>query len=136
MAPRTPKSPDEKPAKAAKPAKPAAKPTAAPAAAKPDLKVVASAAAPDPTGGAIKLKDLIDSVVTATGGKKPDVKKTVEATLAAMGEALAKGKALTVPPLGKLRVVKTNGPALTLKLRRADGAKAAGLALAEDGEDE
>jgi hypothetical protein len=42
---------------------------------------------------------------------------------------------LAVPPLGKLRVVKANGPALTLKLRRAEGAKAAGLALAEDGED-
>lgn len=135
MAPRTPKSPDEKPAKAAKPAKPAAKPKAAPAAAKPDLKVVAPAATSEPMGGAIKLKDLIDSVATATGGKKPDVKKAVEATLAALGEALAAGKALTVPPLGKLRVVRNTGAALTLKLRLADGAKAAGLALADDGED-
>jgi hypothetical protein len=135
MAPRTPKDTDKMAAKPAKAAKPAAKAKAAPAAAKPELKVVAAKAAPEATGGGLKLKDLIESVATATGGKKPDVKKTVEATLAALGEALAAGKALTVPPLGKLRVVKAKGPALTLKLRRSEGSKAAGLALADDGED-
>ena len=133
MAPRTPKDTNtdtkKKPAKAAPPAKPA-KPAATPA-----LKVVEPAPAQDAAANAVKLKDLVDSVAAATGGKKPDVKKTVEATLAALGEALATGKALTVPPLGKLRVVKNKGPALTLKLRLADGAKAAGLALADDGED-
>lgn len=133
MAPRTLKDPEQKPAKAPKAEKPAAgaKPAAT---AKLELKVVNAPAEPA-AGGMVKLKDLIDSVATATGGKKPDVKKTVEATLAALGEALATGKALTVPPLGKLRVVKNKGPALTLKLRLADGAKAAGLALADDGED-
>lgn len=129
MAPRTPKDPETKPAKAAKAAK--AKP-----AAKPSLKVVEAEAEAATAQVGLKLKDLIDSVATATGGKKPDVKKTVEATLAALGEALATGKALSVPPLGKLRVVKNKGPALTLKLRLADGAKAAGLALADDGEDD
>jgi hypothetical protein len=136
MAPRAPKSPNEKPAKAAKPAKPAAKQKAAPAVATPDHRAVAAAVTPDPIGGVIKLRELVDSVATATGGKKPDVKKMVEATLAALGEALASGKPLMVPPLGKLRVVKNKGPALTLKLRLADGAKAAGLALADDGEDD
>jgi Bacterial DNA-binding protein len=133
MAPRTPKDTNmdtkKKPAKAAPSAKPAK------AAASPALKVVEPAPTPDAAANAVKLKDLVDSVAAATGGKKPDVKKTVEATLAALGEALATGKALTVPPLGKLRVVKNKGPALTLKLRLADGAKAAGLALADDGED-
>jgi hypothetical protein len=52
-----------------------------------------------------------------------------------MGEALAAGKALALPPLGKLRVVKAKGPSLTLKLRRAEAATAAALALADDGED-
>jgi predicted RNA-binding Zn ribbon-like protein len=135
MAPRSPKTPEAKPAKAAKPA---ATPKAKPAAektAKPALKVVETAAA-EATGGIVKLRDLIDSVVEATGSKKPEAKKAVEATLQALGEALATGKALVVPPLGKLRVVKNKGPALTLKLRLADGAKAAGLALAGDGEDE
>jgi Bacterial DNA-binding protein len=132
MAPRTPKDPDQKPAKAprvaAKPKPAADKP------AKPALKVV-EAASLDAGGGAMKLKDLIDGVTESTGGKKPEVKKVVEAALSAMGEALATGKMLTLPPLGKLRVVKNKGPALTLKLRLADGAKAAGLALADDSED-
>ncbi|MGL4238836.1 HU family DNA-binding protein [Tabrizicola sp.] len=135
MAPRTPKDPADKPAKVVKaerPAKPAAK--AKPAAEKPALKVV-EAAAPEGTGGVMKLRDLIDSVAEATGVKKPEAKKAVEATLSALGEALATGRALAIPPLGKLRVVKNKGPALTLKLRLADGAKAAGLALADDGED-
>lgn len=125
MAPRTPKDTEKKPAKAEKPTRAKAKPEAP----------AAVTAAPEPTAGLIKLKDLIDSVAGKTGGKKPEVKAAVEATLAAIGEALATGKALAVPPLGKLRVVKNKGPALTLKLRLADGAKAAGLALADDGED-
>ncbi len=133
MAPRTPKTTEKTEAKPAKAAKPAAKPKAV--AEKPDLKVVTADTATASAVAVVKLKDLIDSVATATGGKKSDVKKTVEATLAALGEALATGKALTVPPLGKLRVVKNKGPALTLKLRLADGAKAAGLGLADDGED-
>lgn len=125
--PRTAKVSEKK---AAKPAKAAAvKPAAKPAPKE------AEAAAPALAVGTVKLKDLVDGVTAATGGKKPEVRKTVEATLAALGEALATGKALTVPPLGKLRVVKNKGAALTLKLRIAEGAKAAGLALADDGED-
>jgi hypothetical protein len=136
MAPRTPKDTEKKPAKPAKTAQTVAKAKlSAKPAAKPALKVVEPAVVAEAKAAGYKLKDLVDSVATATGGKKPDVKKTVEATLAALGEALAAGKGLTVPPLGKLRVVKNKGPALTLKLRLADGAKAAGLALAEDGED-
>lgn len=100
---------------------------------KPVLTVVEGT--PEPKGGTLKLKELLDQVATSTGSRKPDVKATVEATLSALGEALATGRSLAVPPLGKLRVVKNKGPALTLKLRLADGAKAAGLALADDGED-
>jgi len=135
MAPRTPKSPDDKPAKpkpaakakpavAAKPAKPA----------KPTLKVVDKAEA-KPASAVLKLKDLVDAVAASTGGKKPEVKKTVEATLAAIGSALAAQTALVLPPLGKLRVAKAAAGTLTLKLRLADAARAAGKGLAEDGED-
>ena len=131
MAPRTTKTADTAPAKAEKPARAKqAKPKAETA--KPETAAVETAVA---SAGQMKLKDLIDGVVAKTGGKRPEVKAVVEATLAALGEALATGKALVVPPLGKLRVVKNKGPALTLKLRLADGAKAAGLALADDGED-
>ena len=83
----------------------------------------------------IKTRDLIDTVAAATGAKKPEVKKIVEATLLAIGRALATGNDMVVPPLGKLRVVKDNGIALTLKLRLADAAKAAGLTLADADED-
>lgn len=125
--PRTAKDSEKK---AAKPLKAVAvKPAAKPAPKE------AEAPAPALAVGTVKLKDLIDGVAAATGGKKPEVRKTVEATLAALGEALATGKALTLPPLGKLRVVKNKGAALTLKLRIAEGSKAAGLALADDGED-
>ncbi len=125
MAARTAKDAEAKPAKAEK---------ASGQKTRPDPVTETPVAEPS-TAGALKLKDLIETVAAATGGKKSEVKVVVEATLAALGEALATGKALAVPPLGKLRVVKNKGPALTLKLRLADGAKAAGLALADDGED-
>ena len=102
--------------------------------ARPELKVVKTPSAGAPAGG-IKTKDLIDTVAAATGSKKPEVKKIVEATLVAIGRALATGNDMMVPPLGKLRMVKNNGVALTLKLRLADEAKAAGLALADEEED-
>jgi hypothetical protein len=84
----------------------------------------------------LKVKDLVDSVAEATGSKKPEVRKTVEATLAALAGGFAAGRAMNFPQLGKLRVVKNNGTVLTLKLRLADAPKAAGLALADDGEDD
>jgi len=138
MAPRTPKDPEKtKPARPAKTAKPTRKAAAQPAgkaAAKTELTVVKPAAA-EATSGIVKLKDLVETVATATGGKKPDVKAAVEATLDALGKALVAGQSVAVPPLGKLRVVKTKGPALTVKLRLPNAAKPSGLALAEDGED-
>ena len=78
------------------------------------------------------MKDLVDSVAAATGGKKPEVKNMVEATLAALGEAFA-GEGLVVPPLGQAARRQVQGLGATdLKLRLADGARsAAGLALAE-----
>jgi Bacterial DNA-binding protein len=142
MAPRTPKDPETKPAKPKSVAKPVAKakPAAKPAAAKPSkpaLKVVEKVApGAAATAGMMRLKDLVETVAAATGGKKPEVKKTVEATLAAIGTALAASQSLALPPLGKLRVAKATGGALTLKLRLADASKAAGIALADDQEDE
>lgn len=125
---RTPKDSEKKPVKAEKPAK--ARPGAEVA-----EKPVLTEVEPAPEVKAMKLKDLIDAVAQSTGGRKPEVKATVEATLSALGKALTAGQAVAVPPLGKLRVVKTKGAALTLKLRLADPSKAAGLALADDGED-
>lgn len=97
------------------------------------LKLVGSGKSATEDG--LKTRSLIEMVAAETGGKKPEVKKIVEATLAALGKALATGQHLTVPPLGKIKVAKDNGVALTLKLRLADEAKAAGLALADEDED-
>jgi nucleoid DNA-binding protein len=135
MAPRTPKDPDKKPAKAKPEGKPAPK-----AAAKPALKVVekpgqAAGSAPGKAAG-FKLKDLVDQVASATGTKKPDAKKAVEATLVAIAAALKSGSDLALPPLGKLRVAKTAGMVLTLKLRTGAGDKAAAKPLADSGEDD
>lgn len=146
MAPRTPKDPEKKPAKAKPGPKPVAvNPAAAPVArpAKPALKVVEKSSPATKQAG-LKLKDLVDQVAAATGTKKPDAKKAVEAVLAAMSAALKSGSDLALPPLGKLRVAKTTGSVLTLKLRQPDGdkpagkpaRKPAGKTLADDGEDD
>jgi DNA-binding protein HU-alpha len=126
----------DKPLRAAKAAKPAASTAvtaarAAPAA-RPDRLARKTAAAAVET---IKLRNLVDTVAAATGAKKPDAKVMIEAVLAALGTGLAAKSVFVVPPLGKLRVAKSNGSVLTLKLRLADTSRAAGLALAEDDED-
>jgi hypothetical protein len=77
---------------------------------------------------AFKLPDLIELVAQSTGGKKKDIKATVEATLSALGASLAKGDELNLPGLGKIRVARSadkDGRAMmVLKLRGPLGAKA------------
>jgi nucleoid DNA-binding protein len=137
MAPRTTKPAAEKPVKPAAKVKPGADAAQKPARsdAKPTAKPAAATKAE-----AFRLKDLLEAVANATGGKRPEVKKTVEATLAGLAEALKRGTDLNLPPLGRIRVAKAAGkdgaPAMTLKLRLAGADKPAGKqALAEDGED-
>ncbi|MDB4240654.1 HU family DNA-binding protein [Yoonia sp.] len=70
----------------------------------------------------IKKPQLLDRVVTRTNLKKRDVKPAVEAALAVMREALQDGAELNLPPLGKVRLVKTKeleggASVMTLKLR-------------------
>lgn len=71
--------------------------------------------------GALKLKDLVERVVSATGAKKKDARSVVEATLSQLGDALAKGEELNLPGLGKVRVARAadkDGRAMmTLKVR-------------------
>jgi len=72
--------------------------------------------------GTLRLKDLVEQVVAATGGKKKGVKEIVEATLTQLGLALDKGHMLNLPAFGKARIVRqqqgATGGAMTLKLRR------------------
>lgn len=77
---------------------------------------------------ALKLRELVDRVVGATGAKKKVARELVEATLAQLGAALAKGEELNLPGVGKVRVAKSADKAgrslMTLKVRSAGAAKA------------
>lgn len=77
------------------------------------------------SGDTVKImlkKALVEAVVEASGQKRNVVKQVVEATLAELGNALARGEALNLPPLGKLSVNRRkeagNADVLILKLRR------------------
>jgi len=79
---------------------------------------------------ALKLKELVDTVVAATKAKKKDVKPIIEATLAKLGAALSQGKDLNLPPLGKAKIGRqqdqaSGGELIVVKLHRG-GAKGAG----------
>ncbi len=85
--------------------------------------------------GGLRLKDLIERVVAATGGKRKGVKEIVEAVLTQMGDALQRGETLHLPNFGKARVAKAGAEgsgALTVKLRRMTGSGGKGRATAED----
>lgn len=78
----------------------------------------------------IKKPELLDEVVARTSLKKRDVKPAIEAAFAVLADALREGATVNVPPLGKLRVVKTkplDGGAcvMTLKLRTPKNATVA-----------
>lgn len=80
----------------------------------------------------IKKPELLDEVVLRTGLKKREVKPAVEAALSVLGDALRDGAEVNVPPLGKLRVVKSKdleggAAVMTLKLRTPKHATRAAL---------
>jgi hypothetical protein len=54
----------------------------------------------------LKKKDFIDRAIERSGLRKADAKAAVEATLAVLAEALAKGEELVLPPLGKIKVAR------------------------------
>ena len=120
------KLPANPPAKAA--TTPAAKPAAKPPVAAPPASPMAkpfTASQPKASPKAettMKMKELVEAVSKATGGKKKGVREIVEATLAAIGGALGAGSDLNLPLLGKAHVNRTrdsaNGEILVIKLRR------------------
>lgn len=125
---------------------PAPKSKAAPAtaaAAASEAETEADAESGSSKNGALKLRELVDRVVEATGAKKKTAKEIVEATLAKLGDALSKGEELNLPGVGKVRVAKSTDregrSMMTLKVRTGGGGggkkKVANEALAEAGED-
>ena len=96
----------------------------------------------DAATGLMRKKDLLERVGAKSKAKKKDVKDVVEATLLVLGEALAAGEELNLPPLGKARVNRqkgvNGGDMYIIKLRRTTGKAGGGdeaseaLAEAED----
>lgn len=85
----------------------------------------------------MKKPELLDQVVARTNLKKRDVKPAVEAALAVILDALQNGSELNLPPLGKLRLVKTKdleggATVRTLKLRTPKHAAAAAAVVEDD----
>lgn len=129
-----------KSAKAA-PAAPQAAPVMPEAAPAPDTPVAPKA----PKADSYKMKELLTAVAQKSSAKKKDVKEIVDAALGEITAALLRGQALSLPPLGNLRVAKTQekdgAMLLALKLRigpdtgSKGGQKGAKQPLAADGED-
>ena len=93
-------------------------------------------------GTGLKMKDLVEQVAAkAAGGKKKGVKEIVEATLAALGDALGRGEAINLPGFGRAKVAhaedKTAGKPMTIKMKTqspGDAKKPRKEALAEAAE--
>ncbi len=108
----------------------------------PKTKIVGAAVAV-PKGEMLKKPEFIDRAVARTEVKKRDAKPAIEAALAVLAEALENGEELNLPPMGKMRVVKTKdigegAVVMTLKLRTMkDGAgQGAGNSPATDHADD
>ena len=81
-----------------------------------------------PQGEMVKKPEFLDRAVERTDVKKREAKPAIEAALAVPAVSLINGEELNLPPMGKLRVVKSNdvgegAKVLKLKLRTMkDGA--------------
>lgn len=78
----------------------------------------------------VKKKDFVDRVSARSGTKKPVARNLTDVVLAVLGEALAEGETLILPPLGRVSLVRKTGKAgsevMHLKLKRmtvGEGAK-------------
>ena len=78
------------------------------ASSKPSTNVAATNPAdPDTKSVNFKKPELIERVILRTDLKKRDVKAIIEATFAVLSEALDEGSDLNLPPLGKVRIIKS-----------------------------
>ena len=68
---------------------------------------VVSEIEPNLTDPELKKAELINMVVEQSGMKKKDVKPVVEATLAVLGDVLARGQEMNLQPFGRLKVNNT-----------------------------
>ena len=72
----------------------------------------------------VKKKEFLERVATKSGLRKNQVKQAMEATLAALGDALAAGEELNLSGLGKVKVNRTKqvsgGAVIICKVRTSD----------------
>ncbi|MEY1555748.1 HU family DNA-binding protein [Yoonia sp. R2331] len=83
---------------------------------------VVAAAQPVVAQQALKKPAFLDNAVARSGVKRRDAKPAIEAALNELREALLRGDELNLPPLGKIKVMKSKAlsggaEALTLKIR-------------------
>ena len=100
---------------------PKAVPTAVPVA-KPSISATVSGQGDELDDGPIKKGPLLDQVVERSGIKRSDAKAVMDALFAVMADELLKENDMQLPPLGKLKVVKSKdvgkgATAITIKLR-------------------
>jgi len=95
-----------------------------------------------PQGEMLKKAEFIDRAVERGDVKKRDAKPAIEAALAVLSESLMAGEELNLPPMGKMRVVKSKdigdgARVLTLKLRTMkDGAGLRATKSDDDNDDD
>ncbi|MFC3568883.1 HU family DNA-binding protein [Paracoccus sp. TOH] len=74
------------------------------------------------TAKVLQKRQLLSQVARRTGLRNSEVKTVVEATLAELGDAIASGMTLALPPLGRARISRRHdgagGEIITLRLRR------------------
>ena len=92
------------------------------AAVSPSTPTIVQAATPVVAKAVIKKPEFLEKAVARTDIKKRDAKPAIEAALAELADLLADGNDLNLPPMGKLKLVKSKdvgdgAKVLTLKLR-------------------
>lgn len=89
----------------------------------------------------LKKKDLVERVSSAVGSNRGSVKDVVEATLIALASSVQAGEAMNLPPLGRLKVVRSSdkgdgkGASVTIRITSRGDKKAAGEPLAAESEE-
>lgn len=83
---------------------------------------VVQPATPVTTKMLVKKPEFLDRAIARTAVKKRDAKPAIEAALAELAALLADGNELNLPPLGKLKLIKSKdigdgAKVMTLKLR-------------------
>jgi DNA-binding protein HU-alpha len=94
---------------------------------------------PSQTAPMLKKKELLDAVVERSGVRMKFAKPTVEAMMAVLGEAIAEGRDLNLPPMGKIKQQRTKDAAnvrvTVAKIRQSKRDGDAESNLGESGEE-